>query len=259
VFARLAPAAAVLALLTLAVPLAGAAPGDPLLPNLRPLPASDARLVQDGARRLLRFTMSTQNLGAGPLELRASGSSPLPAPAAHRLRLPLLPLRATLDAPVRAAARQRVYLEGGGHRERSVGDFVFHATHEHVHFEEFALYELVRIDGPATPAVTSKVTFCIVDAAVADLSLPGAPPGPTYTACGTARGIADVVQGISVGWGDFYDYNTPGQELDVTGLPDGLYALRITADPLARLEESDRADNTSELRLRLTAGTLIPP
>jgi hypothetical protein len=248
-----------LALLALLAPLARAAPGDSLLPNLHPLPASDARLVQDGARLLLRFTMSTQNLGAGPLDLRASGSSPLPAPAAHRLRLPLLSLRAALDALARAAARQRVYLEGGGYRERPAGDFVFHPTHEHVHFEDFALYDLVRLDGPDGRAVTSKVTFCIVDAAVADLSLPGAPPGPAYTTCGTAPGIADVVQGISVGWGDFYDYNTPGQELDVTGLPDGLYALRITADPLARLEESDRADNTSQLRLRLTAGALTPP
>ena len=256
--ARLAPA--LLLVLALGGSLVHSAAGDALLPNLRPLPASDARIVESAGRRLLRFTMSTQNLGRGPLELHAGGPPPpVPGAAAFRLRVPLLALATALDAPIRNAVRQRVYLEGGGHRERPAGEFAFHPEHDHVHFEEFALYELVSLERAGTRAVTAKATFCIVDAAVADLSLPGAPPGPVYTVCGTAHGIANVVQGISVGWGDFYDFNTPGQELDVTGLPDGLYALRITADPLNRLEESDDSDNASELRLRLAGGTLAAP
>src|SRR2546423_5981525 len=79
------------ALLAVGAGPARSAPGAPLLPNLRPLPASELRLVRDGARRTVRLAMVTQNLGAGPLELRASGGPPVPGASTQRLRLPLVP------------------------------------------------------------------------------------------------------------------------------------------------------------------------
>jgi hypothetical protein len=248
------------AVVALGPPPASSAPGTRLLPNLRPLPAGELQLLPSGTRRTLRFSMVTQNLGAGPLELRASGGAPVGAAGPHRLRLPLAPARGFAEALPRTAVRQRIYLEGGGHLDRPAGDFVFHPAHDHVHFEDFALYELVALDGaPAAPVSASKVTFCILDYAPAAAPPPGAPRAAVYGACGPAGGIADAVQGLSVGWGDYYDWLTPGQELDVTGLPDGLYALRTTADPLDRLTESDERDNASETRLRLAGGSLAPP
>jgi hypothetical protein len=247
------------ALLALGAGPAHSAPGAALLPNLRPLPASELQLVQGGARRTVRFAMITQNLGVGPLEVRASGGPPVPAGSTRRLRLPLAPARGAAEDLPRTAVRQRVYLEGGGYTDRPAGDFVFHPAHDHVHFEEFALYELVALEGAAATVASSKVTFCILDYGLAATPPPGAPRQPVYGPCGPAGGIAESVQGLSVGWGDYYDPATPGQELDTTGLPDGLYALRITADPQSRLVESDEGDNTSEVRIRLVGGRLETP
>jgi hypothetical protein len=176
------------------------------------------------------------------------------------VRLPLAALRGPAEALPRTTVRQRVYLEGGGYTDRPAGDFVFHPAHDHVHFEDFVLYELVVLEGAATaPVASSKVTFCILDYGPVTPPPPGAPSARVYGACGPAGGIAEAVQGLSVGWGDYYDPSTPGQELDATGLPDGLYTLRTTADPLNRLAESDEADNASDVRIRLTGGRLGTP
>ncbi|NIN68375.1 MAG: hypothetical protein GTO63_27445 [Anaerolineae bacterium] len=35
---------------------------------------------------------------------------------------------------------------------------------------------------------------------------------------------------MSVGWGDTYGYRLEGQSLDITGLADGTYVLRIVID-----------------------------
>jgi hypothetical protein len=251
---------AAIGLVALANRAVSAAPGSLLLPNLRPLPAGELRIEPSGGRRLLRFSMVTQNFGSGPLELRAS-AGPLPvASAAYRVRLPLASLRGRTEDLPRTAVRQRIYLEGGGFQERPAGDFVFHAAHDHVHFEDFVLYELIKVaEGSASPLPSSKVTFCVLDYAPAVPAVSGAPARPVYGPCAPAGGIADSVQGLSVGWGDYYDSTTPGQELDVTALPDGLYALRTTADPANRLLESDEADNVSEVRVRLAEGALAPP
>ena len=63
---------------------------------------------------------------------------------------------------------------------------------------------------------------------------------------------------MSVGWGDTYRYYLAGQAIDVTDLPDGDYQLTIEVDPKNRLLETDDADNTSTMLLRISVndGTL---
>jgi hypothetical protein len=219
------------ALLTLPAGLALAATGDPLRPNLQPLPASDVRLATtaDG-RTLLRFSTTSRNVGLGALELRAGDGD---------------------AATGRQRVYQRVFLEGGGAQDQPVGDFVYHPEHDHIHFEGYALYELQPVDAPGGSLRTgSKVTFCVMDTTRIDTRLPGAPKKAVYTVCGSQ------VQGMSVGWGDKYGYHLAGQEIDVTGLPDGVYALRITVDPQNRLAETSDADNVSSVDVRLAGGTV---
>ena len=55
--------------------------------------------------------------------------------------------------------------------------------------------------------------------------LPNAPKKPNYTTCD------DDMQGMDVGWGNEYGYWLAGQEIDLTGLPDGDYSLTIEVDP----------------------------
>lgn len=226
---RRLPALLLTALLALGFQGANAAVGDELRPNLRALPASDIRLqtTSDG-RVLLRFSTTTSNVGAGPLELVAKQIS-----------------------GDKQQVDQRVYREGGGYTDYFAGWFAYHPEHQHFHFENYADYSL-QLDGApgASLRTGSKTTFCIVDSTRINTRLPGAPNKAVYTTCG------NQVQGMSVGWGDRYLWDLVGQELDITGLPDGIYVLRIIVDPQDRLLESDETDNISQVRIQLAQGTV---
>jgi lysyl oxidase len=214
-------------------PIASAAA--PLPPNLQALPASNVQLTTTttGAR-LLRFTTVTANVGAGPLELRAGEVS---------------------SDGTTQKVYQRVYDSGGGYQDYLAGDFIYHAAHNHIHFENYALYELQPIDAPGASKLTgSKVSFCVLDSTRINTKLSGAPRQPAYATCGYQ------VQGLSVGWGDKYAYYLAGQSFDVTGLPDGIYVLRITVDPKNLLKETDDEDNInniSELKIKLVGAKVI--
>ena len=49
--------------------------------------------------------------------------------------------------------------------------------------------------------------------------------------------------GLSAGWGDRYGSKLPDQYIDITGLPDGRYRLRATADASNWFKESDEKNN----------------
>jgi hypothetical protein len=114
-------------------------------------------------------------------------------------------------------------------------------------------------------ATSDKVGFCMLDIEPIDKRWRqiGVPEGldirerRLYGQCGWRR------QGISTGWVDTYEADTPGQSLDVTGLPAGLYALISTVDPDGVLYEADRTNNTAvvyfyldEARLRVIGADL---
>jgi hypothetical protein len=58
--------------------------------------------------------------------------------------------------------------------------------------------------------------------------------------------------GLSVGWGDRYPATLPDQYVDVTGLPDGKYRLRATADESDWFKETDDKNNRTWVDLTLT-------
>jgi hypothetical protein len=147
---------------------------------------------------------------------------------------------------------QRIYDDIGNVTEAYVGDFIFHEGHNHWHFENFAEYELWtrdeydrwiasgRNNGQAQRR-GSKTTFCIIDTAKVQ-NLPGSPASAQYTQCG------QVLQGLSVGWGDTYSYSLPDQWIDLgaTSLPNGNYVLRSIADPRNIIAESVGNDAARE-------------
>jgi hypothetical protein len=194
-----------------------------LLPNLEALPAEDLCLqITLSGSTWLRFSTTSWNSGTGALELVAG----------------------KID---RKAKKQKVYQRiessDGSSRDVLAGFFVWHQTHNHFHFEDYAHYRLQPVNAPGASARTStKTTFCIMDTtAMTPLAGPA-----SYTTCGKS------VQGMSVGWGDTYGYYLDGQAIDVTGLPDGEYRLEIVVDPKDRLSEADEADNTSAVMLHFS-------
>jgi hypothetical protein len=208
-----------------------------LLPDLQTLPPEELLLLasQTSEKKLLRFSNSVANLGQGPAVLLGKFDQK----------------KNTVQIS------QNVYRADGSSFTREVGEFVFHREHDHWHWDDFALYEVwtVSVDGELLDLVSSsgKVGYCLRD----DDPLPEDPSGnqlyaarAVYLGCGWRR------QGISVGWMDTYARHTPGQFVDISGAPDGLYALRSTVDPDNRLLELDEANNSAVLFFTLQRNKL---
>ncbi len=218
-------ALALLLWVALARPAVSADLASELQPNLEALPADEFRLETNSAgRTYLRFSTTTWNSGAGPLELIAGDK----------------------DAG-QQKIYQRIHLDDGSYYDLLAGTFVWHEQHGHFHSEDYALYTLQEADAPgASVRTSSKTTFCVIDTDRINHKLPGAPKRSVYRTCGSE------IQGMSVGWGDTYGYYLAGQAIDVTDLPDGDYQLTIEVDPKKRLLETNDADNTSTVPLRIS-------
>jgi len=201
---------------------------DVLLPNLRPLPASDIQLVLNAQSQPLelRFGATNWNSGDGRLALLARSGN---------------------TNTQKQQVDQRIYDTCGGFQDVKAGDFLWHSAHNHFHFEGFANYFLTPL-GSSTGRNGSKTSFCIMDTSSINTQLWGA-SGQTYSTCG------NVTQGMSVGWGDTYGSQLDGQSIDAKTLPPGDYKLEINVDPFNRIVETNENDNWSCVKLRFTGTT----
>ena len=177
----------------------------------------------------LRFSSISWNSGAGPLELFAEPG-----------------------LPAGQDVLQRVYRTDGSTVSYLAGTFAYHPSHNHFHLEAYADYTLAPVGAP--PGIVKKnsikTSFCILDTTKVNHKLPGAPKKPVYKTC------SPIVQGMSVGWGDKYGAHLPGQSIDITANPDGLYELTLEFDPQNVLKETDDSDNASCVLLDIAASTL---
>jgi hypothetical protein len=203
-----------------------------MVPDLETLPPYNLRLFHgQGSRyRILRFSNSIVNNGPGVLEVRGEFD------------------RQNNQIEV----SQYMYSPDDMVVYENVGAFEFHDEHNHWHWLGFSIYEILKVGqtGHLGEVVVSsdKVSYCMMDtdrAPVERLQSVGlanedVANQPHYTQCGWR------LQGISVGWIDTYAWNIPGQVLDISHLPDGVYALRSTVDPGGILFEGN-IDNNSAL------------
>jgi hypothetical protein len=224
-----------------------AAEAAPLYPDLRTLPPRDLRFDRtdvsfDGSgqfHNVLRFTNTVWNAGPGKLENRGEIDP------------------GTLTGP----AFQRVFDSEGGFTEYPVGGFYWHAqNHQHFHYDDWGRYELWdradfdawivsgRTVGEADLRGT-KTTSCVMDEEFFT-QLPGTPFPAVYPSGGCLLDDDDeLVQGLSVGWGDTYDYYRDEQwiDLDQGSLADGQYVLRSVTDPNNKIHESaGKSDSSRE-------------
>lgn len=149
---------------------------------------------------------------------------------------------------------QRVFRDDGSYWDRQAGLFRYHPTHGHVHFEGWSQYNIREIlpgDGVGEiVAQSEKVSFCVLDLAVHDNTLPNFSSNPEFTTCGS------TVQGLSVGWYDVYTKELPGQWIDVTDIPEGMYWLESVVDPDDLILESNEGNNFA--RIKVTVGLPEP-
>ena len=204
------------------------------LPDLQTLSPGNLqiRYLADG-RRLLRFSNTIWNRGSAALEVFGQ----------------INPLTRAIEV------HQRLQVSGDTAVDRPIGRFVWHPSHGHWHIEEFALYQLWSItpQGELDDLLSSseKLSYCLIDTDTIDASTAGFVPARTYRGCGRLR------QGLSVGWGDEYASYLDGQAVDITGLPDGMYALVSTANPSRVLLESNYTNNTAVLYLTIHGADVL--
>lgn len=246
-----------------AAPTAQAA--TPLYPDLSTLPPRDLRFDRTDVsmagsgviHNVLRFSNTVLNTGEGRLMMRGQVDP------------------ATRNAP----AIQRVFDDAGGYVDYPVGTFVYHLQHDHYHFDDWGNYQLWtkadydkwlssgRSQGQAKK-VGSKTTSCVMDEEFVR-SLPETPWPAVFPSTGCGPNSKNLLQqGLSVGWGDTYDYYRFEQwiDLDQETLADGEYVLRSVTDPLNKIYESpdkattsreSQADNEAITRFSVANGALV--
>lgn len=192
-----------------------------LLPDLQVLPPNQLFIEGVLGIKKIRFSTTIVNQGSGPLELIGKYN-----PETNKIQ-----------------ATQVIYTKDGKIETKEVGEFIFHPDHDHWHFERFNIFQLwtYKPDGSLDQllASTEKTSFCIQDLEMTSPKVTRTPKAIVYDLCNQEK------QGISVGWADKYEADVEGQELEITDLPDGEYAVLSRVDPDNLIEETNEGNNFS--------------
>lgn len=196
--------------------------------------------ITPGTHRVLRFTVSTPNIGDAD---------------------------AVVGDPLAHADPNH-----DGDFSDSDGLFEYAPCHNHFHYKHYATYELLPVlPGGAlgAPIFARKRGFCMDDS---EPFLPGVDPNSwVYRACGTLT--THGYQGVHAGWSDVYARTLPGQYFVLDDpdqpTPAGDYVIRVTVNPpylpdstdacpvrdeqnfCRVLRESNYSDNVVTLRITL--------
>jgi len=165
--------------------------------------------VPPGQHRVLRFTVTTPNIGTADVNLGDPNRHWDP--------------------------------NGDGDGSDSDGLYENNACHRHYHFRNYATYSLLSADGSKTWQA-AKRGFCMIDITPYNTNVGGIKPW-YYRACGRpsvpSLGLPEVPgnQGISVNYGDTYVKWLGGQYFVLDGadgqavIPPGDYVIRIEVNP----------------------------
>lgn len=116
--------------------------------------------------------------------------------------------------------------------------FVYAPCHRHYHIRDFSAYDLLRAGDEAVVVAGRKQGFCFEDS----LQYGGA----------RSKGYMCSNQGISSGWADLYGRQLTGQWLDITGVPEGDYLLRVTINAAGTFDEGlNRYPNTAQVPIHI--------
>ena len=214
-------------------PTAVAAAAADRLPDLGMARLSSLSIRTVNGRRLLRYSTTVVNVGAGRFEVHGQRAS---------------------TGQAEMSLIQRIFNDAGGWRDVTTpGAMIFGGDgHNHWHVRDLQQQEVFRLDNGANVGRSDKRWFCFWDNVRYRLTLPGAPQSPVYqeTGCGGA-GSLEAAMGLSIGWGDIYPSSLPDQNVNITGLADGRYRLVVTADPFNWFAETNEANNTTSVDFEL--------
>lgn len=177
--------------------------------------------VEDGAVRCLRFAFGVRNTGRGPLQLYYEGG----IPNDHELF-------------------QRVQRGDDSYFDRPAGVARFHKTHGHYHHHDAVGLQLFAVTdrkkGALEPAGERRNKgFAHRNELLRDWN--------TFYPIWSDFGF-----GLRAGWSDIYEWDRPGNYIDFGLNGDGYYVIRMWADPVDGILESNERDNAGYTYLKVT-------
>ena len=178
------------------------------------------------AVRCLRMAFGVRNTGRGPMDLFLGPGS------------------GTEDRPL----IQRIYNSDGSTADRDAGLARFHISHAHYHHSHAIGLSLLAVTDPAkgtmtTAAAEHRKGFAHRD----ELLREWRRFYPVFDKDGF---------GLLPGWGDYYEWDRPGNYVDFGVNGDGRYVLRLVADPVDGIVETNDRDNTAYTYIEV-AGTTV--
>ncbi len=206
--------------------------GAEAVPDLSMKPLSDFQIQMVNGRRMLRFTAMMVNVGDGHFEVRGSRSS---------TSQPMQVRQVIYETSARNSPISR-QITTQAHGKWS-GD-----GHNHWHVQEMMRYDMWGSSGNQRGA---KVGFCFLDSDPYNLGLPDAGQSSYYRGswCQTTPAALNNRMGISIGWGDEYEWYLAWQWVDITGRPGGTYTIRSKVDPYSFFLEENEGNNCSWARV----------
>jgi hypothetical protein len=208
-----------------------------LLPDLEQRAPRRVSVANISGRYKLGFESSVDNVGRGPVWLRGTRFGRT------------------------MTVRQLVRVAGGGlesHVDAGVLRYTWSSSHTHWHLIHFERYELRRVNDFALVGRDRKSGFCLADHYGIARRVRPARPFFLGSCAKGQPGARTVEQGSSVGYTDRYPPNFHGQNIDLTGIPAGVYVLVHRANPDRWLRELSYDNNAASVRLRLTRRGGVP-
>jgi hypothetical protein len=105
--------------------------------------------------------------------------------------------------------------------------FFFAECHRHYHIQDYADYSLRNLDGTTVAAQGHKQAFCFISSLKYSNDLNGQDK-PSFSCAN---------QGIASGYGDWYYKQLSGQWIDITGVPEGDYVVRVSINDAGFFDE----------------------
>jgi hypothetical protein len=216
-------------------------PGNDRLPDLGMGPINQIGIdtVTMPGHRLLRFNGTIANAGTGPFELYGTRAS-------------------TSDSTM--TVEQRIHQVTGGYRPVATTAVMYYAGdgHNHWHVKNMEGAALTDSAGNIVGGGYAKMGFCPSDNAIYDGTVMGTPSTKAYAGCGNDEpGLLTLLDGISVGWGDWYNWNVAFQWIDITEVPKGTYRISLFADPNDDFREADENNNSTWTDVKIDSDARI--
>jgi subtilisin-like proprotein convertase family protein len=239
-----------------------------LLPDLVMLPSFTRDQIKEYAWNdtnfpgQLRFAATIANIGYGPMEIKGAKKwycngkevdSAMKCPDGNNSRQTVV---------------QKIFYKKGDslkHRDVEAGTMYFddHPGHNHYHIDNWVEFRLLAVNGKKKKLVISegsKVSFCLFNSGICTNgdkvcniyskdfgeTMPNYGLG-NYSSCGVDK------QGISVGGYDTYGMMYEGQFLQLPkGIKSGTYLLEIEIDPEHKYKESNKKNNTLQMKVSIS-------